>query len=1035
MGDSFSVKAILSAVDKGFTSTIKTAMSATDSLSDKIKNGFAFGVLTGAGQKAFGMLTNSATELVGEINSSNASWKTFDKNMQIVEKNSGKLEQSASSVKKELQDFAQKTIYSSSDMATTYAQLAAVGVKNTTKLVKGFGGLAAAAENPQQAMKTLSMQATQMAAKPKVAWADFKLMLEQTPAGISAVAKELGYTTKELVALVQDTKGAGLATDKFLNAIAKVGGDANSEFQKLAQTPKTVGQAMDGLKETVGNKLTPAFDILSQKGISAVDSIASKLGNLDATQIATKVSSAMDKATKYISAGIKTAKEYWKALKESFDGVGGELLQAFNAVRNGLKGAFDTGDSLNNFSSTMDSVASGIKKVANFVEEHGDTIGKSLPTIAKLAIAFKAMSVVNTVAPFLGVFAKGIASLAGKGIGAIAGKLIGIAGAQKQVGQASVQSAGQMLTSAKAFALMGVAVLAIAVGFGILAVSAISLAKAGPLAIGVMAGLVVALAGLGVGMAVLLKTLAPMSASLMPVATAMLALGGAVVLLATGFALLAVTAISLANAGPLAIGVMVGLVAVIALLAVGAAALGPALTAGSIGFIAFGAAIALVGLGALLAATALMVVSSVLPIIVAYGIQGAISIAALGASLYVFAAGATLAGVGCIALGAGLTVVALGLTLVGASLILVTASVLLLTVGIIALSAGVLMLGASLSLVGAALTVISVLLPSTAVGALMLSASFTALLALSTILAATLLLVTVPLALIGPSAIVAGAGMVVLGAGLIVAGAGAVVLGASLKLVNSSMKSISKNAKTTQKSLSNMQKAVKTVSSGLDAIGNKAKTAMNKIKSAFDGTAKKAQSSGKKVGSNFTKGLKSGLNSSKSVASSAVSQVNKKLKSGKTSAYSSGAYISLGFAQGMRSQLGAIQSAANKMVAAADKAIRAKAKIHSPSDLTDGLGNYFGQGWVNGILGMVRDAQKAAQKLVSIPAVDTPNLAFAGSYSGELSSDYDYYRNADYTIEVPLSVDGRKIAKATATYTQDELDKKQNRSSRKRGKV
>ena len=43
-----------------------------------------------------------------------------------------------------------------------------------------------AAENPQQAMKTLSQQGVQMAAKPTVAWQDFKLMLEQTPAGIAA---------------------------------------------------------------------------------------------------------------------------------------------------------------------------------------------------------------------------------------------------------------------------------------------------------------------------------------------------------------------------------------------------------------------------------------------------------------------------------------------------------------------------------------------------------------------------------------------------------------------------------------------------------------------------------------------------------------------------------------------------------------------------------------------------------------------------------------------------------------------------------
>lgn len=46
-----------------------------------------------------------------------------------------------------------------------------------------------------------------------------------------------------------------------------------------------------------------------------------------------------------------------------------------------------------------------------------------------------------------------------------------------------------------------------------------------------------------------------------------------------------------------ALAVMVGLVAVIALLAIGAAALGASLTAGAIGFVAFGAAALMVGAG------------------------------------------------------------------------------------------------------------------------------------------------------------------------------------------------------------------------------------------------------------------------------------------------------------------------------------------------------------------------------------------------------------------------------------------------------
>ena len=296
MAESRSVRAVLSAVDKGFTSTIRSAQSAVQSLGERIKSGFAFGVITRAGEKAFDALATGARDLIGELNSSANAWATFEGNLSML----GKSADEIAAAKKELQKFAQDTVYNSSDMATTFSQLAAVGVENTEKLVKGFGGLAAAAENPQQAMKTLSTQATQMAAKPKVAWEDFKLMLEQSPAGIAAVARAMGKTTAELVADVQD---GNVATKDFLATIAEVG--TNEEFTKLATKAKTMGQALDGAKEMIANKLMPAFHVLSEAGISAIDSIAAKLDGIDAQGLADKLSGALDKVL-----------QYWRALRD-----------------------------------------------------------------------------------------------------------------------------------------------------------------------------------------------------------------------------------------------------------------------------------------------------------------------------------------------------------------------------------------------------------------------------------------------------------------------------------------------------------------------------------------------------------------------------------------------------------------------------------------------------------------------------------------------------------------------------------------------
>lgn len=1240
MAESYSVKAVLSAMDNGFASTLRNAMGVADSFGDKIKSGFNFGTLTGMGQAAFGAIKNGISGMVGEISSSNAAWKTFDGNMKIL----GKSAEEISGAKKELQSFAETTVYSSSDMAQTFAQLEAVGTKNTKKLVQGFGGLAAAAENPQQAMKTLSQQATQMAAKPTVAWADFKLMLEQTPAGMAAVAKEMGMTSAELVTAIQDGE---VQTEEFFDAIQKVG--TSDSFSKLATEYKTVGQAMDGLKETLGNKLTPAFDVLSKVGIKVISGIADKIGKIDADALATKVKSVVNTAGKFL--GI---------LRSKFSGVGKEIVATLKTLSEALgltKGEFSKTDALSAFSKACGFVRSAISKVTTFIQENKETIAKYAPLIKRLVIAFVGMKIANKVAPGLTSFARGLALMAGKGIASLAGKLFGIAGGTRAAGSAAGASAKQMLAAAAAFLMTAAAVLLIAGGFALMAQSAIALANAGGLAIGVMAGMVIALIGLGVGMTVVLKTLGSFGVSALMAGAAMLMLGGAVLLIAVGFALMAQSSIALASAGWGAIAVMIGMVAVIALLAVGAAVLGVALTAGAIGFIAFGAAIALVGLGAMLAAVALTLIVGVLPALIENGLQGAAALIVLGAGLIVFAVGAALAGAAAIILGAGLLVVAaavvilatgilalsvgclitaaalavvalvlpkiseyglqgahaitaLGAALVvfavgagvaGAACLVLGAAVLVLGTGMLVASAGVLICAAGLALIAASMLIIganaliaavalqamAAVLPlvtkksfSNAASMAILAAGFLVLgaaalvagagaltfgagllvaaaggLALAVAIAAVgvavmalaagtalasasivllsaalpklaavsgqgsiaLLILGAAMVVFGAGAIVAGAGALVLGAGIAVAavaiaamavavlamsvatlvasvaiaalaavlpklaavsvegasalllvgaallafGAGAIVAGvsalalsvgitafgasmliaaagtlvlcAALLGVSSSMSSIASDAKRAENSLDSMQDSVSVVKSGLDALGNWAKSAMKKLTNAFDDTASDVKASGKKVGTGFTDGMKSELTKAPVAAASCVVVVNMALLTGVIAAREAGANISRGFANGMLSMLGVVRNAAAKMAAAADKAVRAKAKIHSPSRVSEGLGSYWGRGFVNGIADMTRDAWRAAENLVSAPSINTPKLAMA--YAGELSADYSYHGNAEYTIEVPLSIDGREVGKATAKYTQEEIDRQQTRDRRKHGKV
>lgn len=365
------LKTAMSGASGGFGSMRSSASSAGIGLKQIIA-GSVFGRMISS---AAGLATSGIRSFIGELNDSTVAWSTFEGNMQQM----GKSPTEINSAKKALQKFAQDTIYSSSDMASTYSQLAAVGTKNTAQLVKGFGGLAASANDPKQAMKTLSEQATQMAAKPMVQWQDFRLMLDQAPAGISAVAKAMGKSSKQLVADVQNHT---VKTQDFLDAVAKTGTNAN--FSKMATQYKTVGQAVQGLVETLSNNLQPTFQKVSQIGIDAVTGITDSLGELNWDKIGDKL---LDE--------ISRIQEVWR---DFMAGFGGGLNSTgatnfFTDIRENAELLFKSLSGNKDISNFVQSIGSGagqlIGNLANGISNLVLAISKMNPnTLKVLAVAF-----------------------------------------------------------------------------------------------------------------------------------------------------------------------------------------------------------------------------------------------------------------------------------------------------------------------------------------------------------------------------------------------------------------------------------------------------------------------------------------------------------------------------------------------------------------------------------------------------------------------------------------------------------------------
>ena len=402
MAETYSVEAVLTAVDKGMSSTLNGLQKAINGLQksstafDKIseKSGSMFKSMLGAElvgsaiKSAFGSIKSTMGEMVGELNSSKKAWDTFDGNLSKLGWGKDQINQA----KEAMQDYATKTIYSASDMASTFSQMAAIGRNDSNELVKAMGGLAASSENPKQAMKSLSQQMVQALAKPKLTWQDFKIMMEQAPAGMSEVAKQMGLSLNELITKIQ---AGEVKTDDFAEAFKRAG----ATMQDMATQYKTIDQAMDGLKESLSNKLKPAFDTLSKAGIKALEAIMNQLDKVDFNKLATNLEgflskidfeAVIGKITSFVGSAVAKIKEFWQGFTNT--SAISDFKQALSEVREAVKKVFSSlsGGDMASFGEKIGKVLSvaseAIKAFAKIVQSLSP---EQIQAIAKAFIGFK----------------------------------------------------------------------------------------------------------------------------------------------------------------------------------------------------------------------------------------------------------------------------------------------------------------------------------------------------------------------------------------------------------------------------------------------------------------------------------------------------------------------------------------------------------------------------------------------------------------------------------------------------------------------
>src|SRR5699024_4667488 len=113
----------------------------------------------------------------------------------------------------------------------------------------------------------------------------------------------------------------------------------NEQFSKLATTYKSTGQALDGMSETLANKLMPAFKALDKIGIKAVEGLSDMIDKVD-----------IEGLVEGFSRVAKVVAPAFKEIGKQIGKVSGKVKQFFEPV---TKGFGEIGKAVRTFGSDM----------------------------------------------------------------------------------------------------------------------------------------------------------------------------------------------------------------------------------------------------------------------------------------------------------------------------------------------------------------------------------------------------------------------------------------------------------------------------------------------------------------------------------------------------------------------------------------------------------------------------------------------------------------------------------------------------------
>lgn len=410
------VKAILTAEDRGYTSTLKNALNTTETFGQKIKNGIGFGMLMRAGQRAFDVIGNAitsnlagATKRLDTLNNYPRVMETLGFSAKQAEKSMNLLGNSIDHLPTTLDKVASQT----------QSVVAVTGdLDKATKLTLALNNAMAGGGAPAEQQASAINQWVQAMAKGKPDMQDWRALVQTAPAQMDQLAKSLLGASANQSTLYEAMQKGTVTMDEVNDAMIDLSKNGGKGFASWEEQAKNAGaginMALVNIKAGIQRNIANVLDAVNKR-LEAFGGIAGVLQSVIAP-----INAIGDAISKVIKGDLSFDEAISTLLTSISTRLPEFITKGADMVLNLASGIAQALPSL---------IIKGLNAMTAFVEGlgkgDGQLVNKALNIVGKLALALikNAPQILSAGLKLMGALLQGLVN----GFAVIPSKLVALA--------------------------------------------------------------------------------------------------------------------------------------------------------------------------------------------------------------------------------------------------------------------------------------------------------------------------------------------------------------------------------------------------------------------------------------------------------------------------------------------------------------------------------------------------------------------------------------------------------------------------------